>query len=213
MSPLICHICWCLPRRPRSEWCPNYVRMSHPSAAPAIIIKYDPSGRFINACLKHSPYCIPPPYKGSSVRCCTKGLQCKSPGWCRRAASNHPQIGSMNWKSRNLVPLDRLNIDKSMRQLCWTILQNLFIQSRLSIITRRHDGNFLCSSDGEKCIFFTFRRAVSTTTWGKVCNFKKNFQNTSEYRSLQHDNISSHLSWIATKFLAPVTSTSSYSMQ
>ena len=27
-----------------------------------IIIKYDPARRVIKACLKHSPYCIPPPY-------------------------------------------------------------------------------------------------------------------------------------------------------
>ena len=166
----------------------------------------EPSGIVVWACLIQSPYCMPPPYAGALVRFLARGSQCRSAGWCRRAASNQPHIGSMNVKCTCVVPLGKLNWETSITELCRTSFQNFGIQSRLLNITRLFFGNCFSIPPGKKDSFRTPARAVSITTLEKGCNFKKYFQKSPEYLCLHCDNISSHLSWMATKFLFPLGS-------
>ena len=139
-------------------------------------IGYDFGGHDLQASRNASPYCTPAPYSGTSPG--SMLFQCKSTGFCLRAATNHAQIGSMNSNVIFAMPLGISKAETSMSTVCITWFQNhgtlrIRVNNALLLL-----GNIFQASDlGVRKMLRAACRAASIATPAQLCNDRKNIQN------------------------------------
>ena len=93
---------------------------------------------------------------------------------CRPAATNQPQIGSMNVKLIFFVPLGKSNSDKSIVSVCMTWSQNEGTLAIFAIRARRDTGKFFAVLEpGSRKTFLALDNTVEIATPEKVCNGRK----------------------------------------